>query len=326
MSEESLVIRPETSLDPKTAPNQPLIDLYREKRQELIQFLRQVPAVAQVAKTLVEGKTYRAYIPPEILERLREGTANFGTRKDSGQLSANILDTETGKIIHNVSLIEVPPDLLNSLNQLAVQQTLANIVQRLEIIDEKITDALQGQHNDRLADVESGVHIYEQAVAATDPQTRRGLLISAVQRLNDGRNRLLKSTDVHFVDKLPRNRLGMFFSPIVDIPKYVESKAEPVWKAAHAIVKASRYLVLAYAILNEPISLQVSLQQSESDIRKFEEKVKQIVNWLPPTAKWRESLLEIGNGALPAIQQLEAHHKAIVIEFQPKELAPFEGL
>ena len=32
---------------------------------------------------------------------------------------------------------EVTPDLLNSLNQLATQQTLANIVRRLEVIDEK---------------------------------------------------------------------------------------------------------------------------------------------------------------------------------------------
>lgn len=321
MSEENLIIRPEITLDPNAAPNQPLIDLFREKRQGLIQLLRQVPAIAQLAKTLVEGKTYQAHIPPEILEQLREGAAYFGTRKDSGLLSASILDAETGKIIHNVSLVEVSPDLLNSLNQLAIQQTLANIIQKLEVIDENISHVLQGQQNDRLADVESGVHIYEQAIAANDRETRRGLLISAIQKLNDGRNKLLKSTDVHFIDKLPRNRLGMFFSPILDIPKYVEGKAEPVWKAAHAIIKASRYLVLAYVVLDEPASLQMALQQSDSEIRKFEEKVKQIVNWLQPVAKWRASLLEIGAGAMPTVQQLEIYQKAIVIEFQPKEIA-----
>ena len=326
MSEENLIIWPEIPLDPKAAPNQPLIDLYREKRRELIQFLRQVPAVAQVARTLAEGKTYRVYIPPEILKQLREGTAYFGTRKDTGFLSTSILDAETGKIIQNVSLVEVSPDLLISLNQLAVQQTLANIVQRLEVMEEKVTDVLQGQHNDRLADIESGVHIYEQAVVATDPETRRGLLISAIQKLNDGRNRLLKSTDVLFVDTLPRSRLGMFFSPIPDIPKYVEGKAEPVWQSAHAIIKATRYMVLAYAILEEPASLQVSLQQSETEIRKFEEKVRQIVNWLPPTAKWRESLVAIGDGVVSTIRQLETGYKAIVIEFQPNELAPPEEL
>ena len=76
--------------------------------------------------------------------------------------------------------MEVTPDLLSSLNQLAIQQTLANIVRRLEVIDEKITDVLQGQINDRLAEVESGIHIYEQAVVASYPDIRRDLLRNAI--------------------------------------------------------------------------------------------------------------------------------------------------
>ena len=78
--------------------------------------------------------------------------------------------------MNHASLKEVTPDLLSSLNQLAIQQTLANIVRRLEVIDEKITDVLQGQINDRLAEVKSGIHIYEQAVVASDPDIRRELL------------------------------------------------------------------------------------------------------------------------------------------------------
>ncbi|MCL4300880.1 MAG: hypothetical protein KJ077_34405 [Anaerolineae bacterium] len=323
--EDNLTVRPEIAIDSSTPLQQPIRDLYQEKRQEFIQLLRQLPSLVQLAKTLTEGKTYQAYITPEVLERLRDNTARFGTR-DSGLLSASILDSETGKIIHNASLMEVHPDLLNSLNQLAVQQTLANIVQRLELIDEKVTDILQGQQNDRLADVQSGVDIYEQAIAATGPETRLGLLISAIQKLNDGRNKLLKSTDIHFVDKLPRNRLSMLFSPNLDIPKFVQSKAEPVWKAAHAIVRASRYLVLAYTILDEPVSLRVSLQQSEKEILTFEEKVKQIIHWLPPDDRWRESMLQISEGIMPTNRQLEVlHDKAVTIEFLPEEIAPPEG-
>ena len=297
-----------------------------EKRQKVIQILRQIPTILDSVKKLSEGKTYKVIITPKILKRIKEGSARLD-KKDNGLLSTTIRDVTTGQFIDRVSLKEVTPDLLNSLNQLAVQQALANIVRRLEVIDEKITDVLQGQINDRLAEVESGIHIYEQAVVASDPDLRRELIVSAIQKLNDGRNKLIKSTDFSFIDKLPRNRLGMFFTPIQDITKHVQSEAVPVWKAAHAIVKASRFLVIAYSALNEPDSLRVSIEQVESDVKVFQDKMGEIVNWLPPTCNWRESLTTISQGVLPNIHDLDdIPQKTIVVEFQPKEIAPPEGV
>jgi hypothetical protein len=291
-------------------------------RQKLIQILRQIPAIVDVVKKLSEGKTYQAYFPPEVWERIKDGSARLDN-KDNGLFGALIRDVETGHIAHHVSLKEVTPDLLSSLNQLATQQTLANIVRRLEVIDEKITDVLQGQFNDRLAEVESGIYTYKQAEVASDPDVRRELIVSAIQKLNDGRNKLIKSTDFSFIDKLPRNRLDMFFSLNWDIPKHVQSKAESVWKAAHAIVEASRYLVIAYSSLNEPDSLRVSLEQVESEVKVFQDKIGEIVHWLPPTSNWRESLTTISQGVLPNIRDLDdIQQKTIVVEFQPKEIAP----
>jgi hypothetical protein len=322
--EKRLIIKHDIPLNPISISNQPFIALFREKRQEFIHTLGQIPSVLQVIQTLAESKTYRAYISPEILERLKTGTAHFGKR-DSGLLSASILDSETNKIIHNASLIESSPDLLSCLNDLTIQQTLAEITSRLEAIDEKITDVLQGQHNDRLAEVESGVHLYEQAIAATDLEIRQGLLISAIEKLTEGRNKLLRSTDIHFVDKLPRSRWGMFFSRHLDIPKYVQEKAHPVREAAHAIVKSSRYLILAYAVLNEPMSLRVSLQQSEGDILAFEEKMREIASWLPPTDFWSSSFLEIADDVIPTSRLLESiEYKAVEIEFMPREMLLLE--
>ena len=119
----------------------------------------------------------------------------------------------------------------------------------------------------------------------------------------------------------------MFFSLNWDIPKHVQSKAESVWKAAHAIVKASRYLVLAYSALNQPDSLRVSLEQVKSEVKVFQDKMGEIVHWLPPTSNWRESLTTISQGVLPNIRDLDdIPQKTIVVEFQPKEIAPPEGV
>ncbi|MFT5193053.1 MAG: hypothetical protein ACI9EW_002292 [Cellvibrionaceae bacterium] len=210
---------------------------------------------------------------------------------------------------------------------MATQQTLADIVHRLEVIDEKITDVLQGQFNDRLAEVESGIQTYEQAIVASNSDVRRELMVGAIQKLNDGRNKLIKSTDFSFVEKLPRNKVGMFFSRILDIPEYVQLKAEHVCQATHAIVESSRYLVLAYSDLNEPDSLRVSLEQAENDVKVFQDKVGEIVHWLSPTSIWRESLTIISRDVLPNIQDLDGIlQKTIVVEFQPKEILPPEGV
>lgn len=322
---DSLVIQPSGEIISHTAPQSDMIVFDEEKRQKVIQILRQIPAYIDVAKKLTEGKTYQAIITPEVLKRIKEGSARLD-KIDNGLLSTTIRDAKTGRFIDRVNLKEATPDLLNSLNELATQQTLANIVRRLEVIDEKITDVLQGQFNDRLAEVESGIHLYEQAIVASDPD-KRELIHSAISKLTDGRDKLIKSTDFSFIDKLPRNRLGMFFSLNWDIPKEVQSKAEPVWKAFHAIVEASRYLVLAYSALNQPNSLRVSLEQVESKVKVFQDKMGKIVNMLPPTSNWRESLTAISHGVLPNIRDLDdISQKTIVVEFQPKEIAPSEGV
>lgn len=325
-NKDNIVIQPDGEIISHTASQPDLIVFDEEKRQKLIQILRQIPAIVDVAKKLSEGKTYKAIIAPEALERINNGSAKL-INKGNGLLSATIRDAKTSRVIDHASLKEVTPDLLSSLNQLATQQTLANIVRRLDVIDEKITGVLQGQINDRLAEVESGIHIYEQAVVASDPDVRRELIVSAIQKLNDGRNKLIKSTDFSFIDKLPRNSVDMFFSLNWDIPKHVQSNAEAVWKSAHAIVKASRYLVITYSALNEPGALRVSLEQVESDVKVFQDKIGEIVRWLPPTSNWCESLTTISQGVLPNISDLDnIPQKNIVIEFQPKEIAPPEGV
>jgi hypothetical protein len=322
----SIIIQPSGEAVSLPALQSDVIVFDEGKRQKVIQLLRQIPAIVDGAKKLPEGKTYQAIFSPEASERIKDGLARLD-KKDNGLFGVLIRDVETGHVTNHVSLKEVTPDLLSSLNQLATQQTLANIVQRLEIIDEKITYVLQGQLNDRLAEVESGIHIYEQAIVASDPDVRRELLVSAIQQLNDGRNRLIKSTNIDFIDKLPRNRLGKFFSPYWDFNKHVQSKAELVWKEAHAIVKASRYLVIAYSTLNEPDSLRVSLEQVEREVKLFQDKMGEIVNWLSPTSNWRESLMSISHGVLPQIGDLDSvPQKNIVVQFQPKEIAPPQGV
>ncbi len=328
LNKDSLVIQPNGEVVSHTDLQSDAIVLDEENRQKVILLLRQIPAFLDVAKKSIEGKTYQAVIPPEVLKRMNNGSAGLD-KKDNGLFGVLIRDIETGQITDHVSLKEITPDLFSSLNQLATQQTLADIVCRLEAIDERITDILQGQFNDRRAEVKIGIHLYEQAVVASDPNTRRMLLGNAVQNLESGRSKLIESTDFSSIDKLPRKKLDMWRFHLAHGPicEYVQSKAEPIWKAAHDIVEASRYLVLAYSALNEPDCFRVSLEQVRSDVKVFQDEMGEIVNWLSPTSNWRESLTTISKVVLPNLHDLgDIPQKTIVIEFEPKEIAPPEGI
>ena len=325
-NKDSIVAQSSEGIVSHTASHSDAIVFDEEKRQKVIQILRQIPAIVDSAKKLHKGKTYQAVISPEVLKRIKDGSASLDEKGD-GLFGALVRDAKSGRLIDHVDLREVKPDLLGSLNQVATQQTLADIAHRLEVIDEKITDVLQGQTNDRLAEVKSGIRMYKDAVLVSDPDVRRGLIISAIQKLNDGRSKLIESADFSFIDKLPRNRLDMFLNSIWDIPKYVQSKAKPIWEASYAIVEASCYIALAYSALNEPDSARGSLEQAEREVKVFQEKMGQIVHWLPPTSNWRESLETISQGILPNIHDLEnIPQKTIIIEFQPKEISSPEGV
>lgn len=326
MVKDSLVIQPSGEVISHTVLQSDMITFDEEKHQKLIQILRQIPAFVDVVKKLSsEEKTYMAEFGRAVQERMNDGSARLDD-KGNGLFGVLIRDVKTGQVAEQVRLKEVTPDLLSSLNQLATQQTLANIVRRLEAIDEKITDVLQGQFNDRLAEVKSGIQMYEQAVEISDPDRRNLLMANAIQDLNRGRNKLIESADFSFIDKLPRTRNGMRFSGISDITKHVQSKVEPVWKEAHAIVEASRYLVLAYNAWNEPDTLRKSLEQVESVVKVFQDKMGEVVNWLSPTSNLRESLTTISQDVLLNIRDLEdIPQKTIVVEFQPKEIVPPEG-
>jgi hypothetical protein len=335
-NENYLVIKPEldltTSQNPDTAIskiNKAFNKLYDERRQRIINLLRQMPSLLDLANKLAEGKSYRAVISPEVLKKIRSGAVSWDKSTD-GFYGAIIRDNETGQIVAHVKLEEISPEMLTSINQLAVQHTLAEIVQRLEIVDQKITNVLEGQRNDRLALIESGINLYQQAIAASNSETRHRLLINAIDKLDEGRQKLILSleNDIGFIDKIPRTFWQMlFYAPLRDVSEEVESKAKPVQQSFQAILRASYVLASVYEALGEIQSLQVSLQPLRDTILKFGEKGKQIARLLPydpispPEELWHSSLLQLADGITRTDEQFEIiTSKVIEFPFEVNEI------
>jgi|GEM_PF-1901838 len=334
--ESNLSIKPELELETTHQQDQSIseinlsfINLYKEQRQKVIQLFRQTPAIAQVTRDLTSSKTYQAIIPPEVLKQLKAGSAEWPKRSD-GFLGVIIKDKKTGKILCQVKLEEISPELLSSLNQLAIQNSLAEIVQRLEIIDQKISDILQGTHKDRLAMIESGINLYQQAIAATKPEIRQQLLLNSIEQLNEGRQKLMLSLerDIQFIDTMPNKFWQMvLYSPLRDMSQDVESKAQLIQESFQAILRGSYVLASAYQALDEPEALRVSLQPLKEVILKVGIKGKEIARRLPydptdpPEDLWHNRLLELVDRVLYTEKQMESlNSKTIEVTFRSDEI------
>ena len=304
--------------------------LYEEQRQRFIRLLRQVPAVIEMAhkwQGFSEGRSYRAVIPADILERIKDGNARLG-KSASGRLSANIHDNQTGEIIGQVSLEGISPELLSSLGQMAMQSTLIEIVRRLEVIEREIGDIGQGQIDDRVGLVDSGENLYYLAAKATDMENRRLLLTNAVAQLSEARGRLMRTleTDIRLIDNIPGDKWGIVVASLTrDIPKDIESKTERLGSTLKDILRASSIMALSCGELGEPNLFQDSWRPLEELIPKARAAREKIVCWLPDDPHSLpdklSSLLSLADGVVQAGKQLESGNvKTIEIGFTPDEI------
>ena len=236
--------------------------MHDEQRRDLIRLLRQTPAVVEAIRKsgVSSDAAYRVVIPPHMIQQLKAGTARLGNGTVS-RFTANIHNSKTGKIISQISLEKVSPELIASLNQMAMQSALLEIAQRLELIEQKIEEVLQGQRDDRAGLLDSGENLYALASAATDPENRRLLLANAVAQVSEARGRLIRAleTSLKSIDEIPGDKWGIILKSIRsirrNIAKDVERKAELLESALRDVLRASCILALSYGQLGEPALL-----------------------------------------------------------------------
>lgn len=281
--------------------NKSFIKLYQERQQQLSNLIKQLPSLSGLTEKVMEGKSYRAIIPASIRAKLRSGNVKWDKSID-GEFGALIRDRKTGQVVSQVKLEEISPDLLSKIDSLTVQQTLAEIINRLEVLDEKISSIMAGQKNDRLALVISGINLYHQAIAAGDISVRKNLLVSAIDKLTEGRQKLIISIDseIQFIDKVPDTYWKMILKyPFKDVSKYVDKNAAEVQQTFQAIIRSSYVLALSYDALDETDSMRASFQPLIETINKFGIKGKKIGRFLPynpefpPEDLWHDSLAQL---------------------------------
>lgn len=271
--------------------NQAFSKFREEGRQHLANLLRRLPAmvdVAQKLKGLTEADNYKVVIPPDLLRRIQESSAHLG-KSTSGGWSANIHDSKTGAILGQISLVDIPPELISSLSQVATQSSLAQIAERLETIENKIDAVLQGQRDDRIGLLDSAENLYIMAASATDPENRRELLRKAVGQLSEARGRMIRSleSNIASINELPSDKWEIILKSLVrNLPKEAETRSELLEAMFRDVLRASCLMALACGQLGETASLKESWRPLEKFMPKIQAAQRKALRWFPsnPTA------------------------------------------
>ncbi len=166
---------------------------------------------------------YVVQISKEILGKMDSGEFDF--MKSGGEIIANIVDKTRPRspVVKQLRVAKEfvgNPQALAAVGQMtqniAIQQQLASITQRLDEIAEKAERILSGQMTDRLGFIYGSWDTYQQALCISNEELSNVLKRDVIQSLNIGRQQLLQyieSQDKFFIE-LPNTKLSVFWENI----------------------------------------------------------------------------------------------------------------
>lgn len=261
---------------------------YDANLKQIVNSFRNVPSFIEALKSINKDDLYKIIIPEEVSEKLKDGSAKWNFDKTGLQLPT--ISNQDGSIICQVRLEEIKPDYFSNLNNIALQSTLADILNQLEELNEQVLNVLQGQHSDRIGIIKGAEETYKQALLIKDSDTRKHLLTQAITKLNIGRSQLIESLDnkTKFIDKLPKSPFQITYKSLFKIfnSEKVERNFLELQSIFENIISSTSYIALAYEELGELHSLEESLNPLRNCIRDYSYKMNIVKDYIPYNPKF----------------------------------------
>ena len=208
MMEDAVIIKRDPAVRGLILDTKAWLNRYWRARQDIVAVLRQVPSLVETFRHFNPQELYRIVWTPEMMTALREGNAVWKRGKD-GFLSA-VLRKPGGEIVKHLSLERMNPIQFAPMVQLTTQSMLAEVIERLEIIDQKVSAVLRGQVADRLGTLLGAEYQFHEALTATG-EDRRALLRHCVGPFNKGRGDVLTYIRLELVTLKLGNPSGSHF-------------------------------------------------------------------------------------------------------------------
>lgn len=229
--------------------------------KQLMNVAKKAPAAINYFQSLNPQKVYDVVMTDEAKELYEKGLLVFKDRKDGLGLMPTLVD-EAGKYGKQIALNEkwIAPDKILALNNMVVQQQLAEIVNLLEEMNESLNDVLEGQQNDRIALYYSAQQQYIEALSIEQSALKQICLANAIKTANDSRFQLIETAkyDIRKISEVPISGIGQ----ITDFTssKKIASEIQKIRIAFKGINDATGICAASYAELDERQALLKCLE------------------------------------------------------------------
>lgn len=148
------------------------LDQFRKNRQDLLSELRCVSGFPEIF--LSQDTLYRVVLPKgELLQKGKDGFFRGVKYSDRG-------------IDQHVKFAKVSPSLMDAAKAVGSQVLLISIAMQLNHIEQMVESLSLEMHYDRIAQVRTGVDLFEKAMLFQDLTLRGHAILNAIQTLEEG--------------------------------------------------------------------------------------------------------------------------------------------
>lgn len=283
-------------------------------------------AGASIAQLLAEGDRYVPKFPSGIVEGLDSAALEKMRNGETGLWNGTIRKATGNNQIEaqaNFEKVNLSRERLEGLRTLALQAQVREISEQLDDLSEKLDNVLEGQHSDRIAEVESGIEMYDLANEYNDLDQRNRQIATAQQSLTNGRKKLERWL-YKILDDKPRELKGVkeqalaaggIHKPRIERLNELESKENQIQEALRYYVLASGYIAKIHAAQGEFEAANRFVEKHLGSLEEIGEKLQDGTIPLPPKVANRGRQLSKLHDSLR-----EARSESIQLEFPAEYL------
>lgn len=272
------------------------------------------PAFINAVKAAVPDVTLQAVLTDEQKQQIAQGALKLMTKKD-GSLMANLINSETKKIVATIPLksVQMAPEITQAMVSFSAQMQMAQIAEQIQAVQIAVEEIRMGQEHDRLAMAYSCQQKLLQAMEIKNPELKRMALMQLADSAEDSRNLLMLSqkSNVEFIMNQPEN----FFQKILSgsTPEKINERMKEIRESLYAVNLVSFAETMAYQELGEHDAARKSLTYYASFIEDTYISVPGLVQRLDmidpaPENYWSKMLPDISEKikALPSVPDIKS--------------------
>ena len=247
----------------------PLINNAEQLFKNIEKMLYSTPAFINAVRAAIPKDSLQAILTDEQKTKIADGALKLMTKRD-GSLTANLINPETKKIVSTVPLenVKVTPELSQAMTSYATQMQMAQIAERIQMVQVAVEEVRQGQEYDRLATAYSCEQKLLQAVTIQNPRLKEMALIQLVADAEDSRNLLMQSQSANatFIKNEPESFWRKVLSGAPTEKN--DTRMKELRESLCAVNMVSLVEAIAYQEMGEFEAAKLSLQYYAKYIQK----------------------------------------------------------